>query len=84
MKPQRTEKTHYWFPAKRDGWGWGLPSSWQGWVVTATYLALLICGASVINPKVNLNSFIAFVMAINIAMIFICWLKGEPLHGRGR
>ena len=23
----------YWFPAKRFGWGWGLPLSWQGWVV---------------------------------------------------
>jgi hypothetical protein len=23
----------YWFPAKRYGWGWGIPSSWQGWLV---------------------------------------------------
>lgn len=22
-----------WFPAKRYGWGWGLPVTWQGWVV---------------------------------------------------
>jgi hypothetical protein len=21
-----------WFPAKRYGWGWGLPCCWQGWV----------------------------------------------------
>lgn len=27
------QQASYWFPAKRYGWGWGLPSSWQGWVV---------------------------------------------------
>lgn len=32
----------YWFPAKRFGWGWGLPSAWQGWVV----LLLLQCAGS--------------------------------------
>jgi len=20
----------YWFPAKRYGWGWGIPNRWQG------------------------------------------------------
>jgi hypothetical protein len=23
----------YWFPAKTYGWGWGLPSTWEGWLV---------------------------------------------------
>ncbi len=23
----------YWFPAKRYGWGWGIPNVWQGWLV---------------------------------------------------
>ena len=23
----------YWFPAKRYGWGWGMPNTWQGWLV---------------------------------------------------
>jgi hypothetical protein len=27
MQPQH----RYWFPAKRYGWGWGIPSTWQGW-----------------------------------------------------
>jgi len=26
-----------WFPAKRYGWGWGLPCAWQGWLVLAAY-----------------------------------------------
>jgi hypothetical protein len=33
-----------WFPAKRYGWGWGLPSAWQGWVVLISYFALVFGG----------------------------------------
>src|SRR6266702_3273794 len=25
----------YWFPAKRYGYGWGIPTTWQGWLVLA-------------------------------------------------
>ena len=32
---------NYWFPAKRHGWGWSYPRTWQGWVVVAVYLALV-------------------------------------------
>jgi hypothetical protein len=34
----------YWFAAKRYGWGWGIPSSWQGWLVLAAFGALLVVG----------------------------------------
>jgi hypothetical protein len=27
----------YWFPAKRYGWGWGIPCSWRGWLVLAAF-----------------------------------------------
>jgi hypothetical protein len=33
-----------WFPAKRYGWGWGLPVAWQGWVVLLAWLALFVGG----------------------------------------
>jgi hypothetical protein len=33
----------YWFRARSFGWGW-TPSSWQGWLVTLVYLALLTAG----------------------------------------
>lgn len=35
----------YGFPAKRYGWGWGLPVAWQGWLVIALYALLAIVGA---------------------------------------
>src|SRR5882724_11275473 len=41
---------HYWFPAKRYGWGWGPPRAWQGWLVLAAFVALLALGAIVILP----------------------------------
>lgn len=37
----------YWFAAKRHGWGWGLPCSWQGWAVLIAAL-LIIAAAQVI------------------------------------
>ena len=38
-----------WFYAKRYGFGTGLPRSWQGWLVTALYLAVMIGGAFLIG-----------------------------------
>ena len=40
----------YWFPAKRYGYGWGIPSSWQGWLVLAVFVALLGVGRSFFRP----------------------------------
>ena len=34
-----------WFYAKRYGYGASLPCSWQGWVVLAVFLALMIGNA---------------------------------------
>ncbi len=33
-----------WFPARRYGWGWGLPVRGQGWMVLALYLLLMVTG----------------------------------------
>ncbi len=27
------DQPRYWFPAETYGWGWGLPITWEGWVV---------------------------------------------------
>ena len=41
----------YWFPAKRYGWGWGLPSVWQGWVVMGIFAVLLLVAPSCCCPR---------------------------------
>ena len=39
------DSRRYWFPRKKRGFGWGLPVTWQGWLVLGTYLVLVILGA---------------------------------------
>lgn len=39
-----------WFKNKLYGWGW-VPATWQGWVVTAMYLALVIAFATTIDAS---------------------------------
>ena len=69
---------HYWFPAKRYGWGWGLPSSWQGWAVLAGFVALLLACAFVFPPSSRPLAFAAAVCALSVVLVAICFAKGEP------
>jgi len=71
-----TDKT-YWFPAKRFGWGWGLPTAWQGWVVVAAFAGLILAGAAVILPSRGPAMFVAYTALLCLVLVFICWLKGE-------
>ncbi|HWI27905.1 MAG TPA: hypothetical protein VN668_13110 [Stellaceae bacterium] len=68
----------YWFPAKRYGWGWGIPRSWQGWLVLAGFVVLLALGALLFPPKKELVFFLAYVAALCVLLTGICWAKGEP------
>jgi len=72
----------YWFPAKRYGWGWGLPSSRQGWVVLCAFIALVALGFFVFPPDKQLGLYLAYVGALTVLLIAICWLKGEPPRWR--
>ena len=35
--------TEPWFAPKKFGYGSGLPTAWQGWVLTAAFIALVFC-----------------------------------------
>lgn len=72
----------YWFPAKRYGWGWGLPSSWQGWLVLAAFFGLLGLGFVLFPPKTDAGPFIAYVLVLSALLVGICGLKGEPPRWR--
>ena len=72
----------YWFPTKRYGWGWGLPTCWQGWTVLGAYLALIPLGFLIFPPHEQFVEFMVFTHAATVALIFICWLKGEPPRWR--
>lgn len=68
----------YWFPAKRYGWGWGPPITWQGWLVLVASLLLLLLGAYLLPPKEDLLEFIAYTAVVCAALMAICYVKGEP------
>lgn len=77
-----SEKHTYWFPAKCYDWGWGLPSSWQGWVVLTTFIGLFGVGFLVFPPNKELGLYLAHVALLSALLIAICWLKGEPPRWR--
>jgi len=68
----------YWFPAKRHGWGWGLPTAWQGWLVMAAFALLVIAGVVLILPARGQGFFVGYCLALCALLVAVCWLKGEP------
>lgn len=75
-------KVKYWFPAKRFGWGWGLPVMWQGWLVFIAFLALLPAGRFFLPHRRLLITYPAYVIALCALLTGICWMKGEPPRWR--
>ena len=75
-------RTRYWFRAKRYGWGWGLPATWQGWVVLVAFVALVVLAAIIFPPPKHLWSYLACVAVLCLFVAGICWLKGEPPRWR--
>jgi hypothetical protein len=73
-----TDKRSFWFPAKRYGWGWGPPSTWQGWAVLVGFMVLLVAGSVLISPAKHIGWHFAFVTALSAALVGICYAKGEP------
>jgi sugar phosphate permease len=72
----------YWFPAKQYGWGWGIPSTWQGWLVLLSYTAGIAFVAALYPPDSNGRIFFPGIIGLSIALIVICWIKGEPPRWR--
>ncbi len=73
----------YWFPAKRYGWGWGLPATWEGWLVLAGYLGLIAVGVFLFPSRVGLAAFTIYAVLLSVAFTFVCWWKGEPTRWLG-
>lgn len=71
-------QTIYWFPAKTYGWGWGVPSAWQGWVVLAAFAILMAAGGVFLMPSYGPAAFVVYTMVLSVLLVAICWLKGEP------
>jgi hypothetical protein len=71
-------ENRYWFRAKRYGWGWGLPCSWQGWVFFVAWLAVLTLATARLIPR-RPFVFTLALTAMTALLVMICYIKGEPL-----
>ncbi|HLK83354.1 MAG TPA: hypothetical protein VKT99_17940 [Xanthobacteraceae bacterium] len=72
----------YWFSAKRYGWGWGFPCAWQGWLVLAAFVGLLVVGPLLFPPRAVPALFFGYVAVLAALLFGVCWLKGEPPRWR--
>jgi hypothetical protein len=76
------EEPRYWFPAKRYGWGWGFPNTWQGAAVFLAFVALVSAGGLWIVPRKGPLAFVAYAFILCIVLSLACWWKGEPPRWR--
>lgn len=78
-----TERNRYWFPAKRYGWGWGPPVTWQGWAIVVVWFGVLLAGAVRMMPA-RPGSFAIFVALMSGVLTVVCYLTGEPPRWRSK
>jgi amino acid transporter len=76
------ENEPYWFSSKVFGFGWGLPTAWQGWVVYAIFLVLCAVVAVAFPPSSRPDIFAACILFLAVLLVGVCWLKGEPPRWR--
>jgi hypothetical protein len=72
----------YWFPAKTYGWGWGSPTTWQGWAVIGVFTLLLLLGMLVVDPRIHIVGFVLYSAVVTGLFFYICWRTGEPPRWR--
>ena len=75
-------KPRSWFPAKTYGWGGGIPSTWEGWVVMVSFMAAMLAGGLYLLPRYGEAVFFAFTFVCCMALLAICRAKGEPPEWR--
>jgi hypothetical protein len=73
----------YWFPAKKYGWGWGLPCCWQGWLVYAVWFAFL-CGGGIFLAPHSIGLYVVYTIFLGIAFFMVVFAKGEKPRWRWR
>ena len=74
----------YWFKRKLFGWGW-VPVKIEGWAIVLGFVAMIILNAIYLafragqNPPTttDLAIFISIIIILVIALIAICYKKGE-------
>ena len=71
-----------WFPAKRYGIGWGFPNCWQGRVVMAAWVLLLVVGTILLRPDRHPVAYVVYDLILTAILLVIVFVKGEPARWR--
>ena len=74
------KKSAYWFPVKLFGWGWGLPVTWQGWLVLIGYVALHVLGVRFFRTH-DLKGIAIYLGILTAVFITVVVAKGEKPAG---
>jgi uncharacterized membrane protein YhaH (DUF805 family) len=74
-------KPRYWFYAKRYGWGWGLPATWEGWTVAIIWVMTIVGLGSWIATRSMVGYFV-FIAVMVTVIVGVCYAKGEPPRWR--
>jgi hypothetical protein len=70
-------RKEFWFSAKRYGWGWGLPRTWQGWAVLGAFVLFLVFGSVLFPPAEKPWFFGIYTAVLCLLLLAICYAKGE-------
>lgn len=75
----------YWFKAKKYGWGWGLPQTWQGWTVFLLYfyfvLPLFVSIRNATTAQMVFGITVQIIL-MTILLVVICFITGEKPRWR--
>lgn len=83
--PKNGDKT-YWFKAKKYGWGWGLPMTWQGWISFGVFFAVWMLALreltfvpqdSEIIPTKNIVIAVSIMVVDVAALVYVSFKYGE-------
>lgn len=72
------DRPKFWFPAKRYGWGWGPPATWQGWTVLAGYILGLALISIYFPPDGYPLVYPLGIVLLTCVLLAVCFRKGEP------
>ena len=76
----------YWFRAKKYGWGWGLPLTWQGWVSFGLFAAvwlialltlLIVPEGTETIPTENIAMFVVVMVFDVFGLVYVSFKHGE-------
>ena len=60
------------------GWGWGVPTTWQGWVVLASFVVLVVAIGIAFPPSRAPWTFGIGIVVLCAVLTAICYATGEP------